>query len=133
MDFGEGWSEWDVRYATTQLVSPGSARQISVSEFDARPCLVNELSPGVGAFDTRSQSLRDRLRVPFWVRYSKTTEKPPFQTWQEIQRKISRNGLSEDGQKELWDYLFLTLPEIDQLLEHVEETAKHDFNIPMVA
>ena len=42
--------------------------------------------------------------------YPKTDEKPPFQTWEEIERQIARGGLSAAEQKDLWDCLFLTLP-----------------------
>ena len=43
------------------------------------------------------------------LKYPKTTDKPPFQTWEEIERHIARGGLSEAEQKELWDCLYLTL------------------------
>jgi hypothetical protein len=32
--------------------------------------------------------------------------------WQEIERKIARGGLTEAEQEDLWDCLFLTLPQI---------------------
>ena len=41
------------------------------------------------------------------LRYPKSREKLPFQTWAEIERKISRGGTSEDEQADLWDCLFL--------------------------
>jgi len=67
------------------------------------------------------------------LRYPKTREKPPFQTWSEIERKISRGGLSEEEQADLWDCLFLTLPEISVLLKDVHRRAKHPFIYPMFA
>jgi integrase len=48
------------------------------------------------------------------LEYPKRKEKPPFQTWEEIERKISQ-GASED----LWDSLFLALPQVSALLAHV--------------
>ena len=46
--------------------------------------------------------------------YKKTKTKQPFQTWEQIERQIAR------GQDDvLWDSLFLTLPQIDELLKHV--------------
>ena len=52
------------------------------------------------------------------------TEKPPFQTWQEIERKINRGGLTGAEQADLWDCLFLTLPEIAELLAFVKTNAQ---------
>ena len=47
------------------------------------------------------------LHGPFPVNnsltYPKSEEKEPFQTWKEIERKISRNGLSDAEIRELWD------------------------------
>ncbi|MHB1426498.1 MAG: tyrosine-type recombinase/integrase [Gemmataceae bacterium] len=65
--------------------------------------------------------------------YPKCDEKPPFQTRAEIERKISAGGLSEAEQRELWDALFLTLPEIDELLEYVRHHAAHGWIYPMIA
>lgn len=66
------------------------------------------------------------------VRYPKTAEKPPFQTWEEIERKIARGGLIEAEEAELWECLFLTLSEITELLSYVESQARHPFLHPMV-
>jgi len=65
------------------------------------------------------------------LRYPKTDEKPPFQTWEEIERRIARGGLTEAEEAELWDCLFLTLPEIDELLGHVKSAARRPFIYPM--
>lgn len=65
------------------------------------------------------------------LRYPKSTEKPPFQTREEIERKIARGGLTETEQAELWDCLFLTLPEIEELLGFVKQSAKQPFIHPM--
>src|SRR5262249_34165561 len=64
------------------------------------------------------------------LRYPKADEKPPFQTWEEIERQIARGaGLAE--QRDLWDCLFLTLPEVDELLRFVKANARHPFLYPM--
>lgn len=65
------------------------------------------------------------------LRYPKTTEKPPFQTWAEIEQQIARGGLSKPEIAELWDCLYLTLPEIDELLRFVLEHARYGFLYPM--
>jgi integrase len=63
--------------------------------------------------------------------YPKTTEKPPFQTWGEIERQVSWGGLSAAEERELWDCVFLTLPEVAALLAFVKEYASHPWIYPM--
>jgi integrase len=65
------------------------------------------------------------------LRYPKSVEKPPFQTRAEIERRIARGGLSNREEAELWDSLFLTLPDIQCLLSDVERVARHPFVYPM--
>jgi integrase len=62
------------------------------------------------------------------LRYPKADEKPPFLSRAEIERLIA-NG----GDEELWNCLYLTLPEIAELLEHVRQNAAHPFIYPMFA
>ena len=66
------------------------------------------------------------------VRFPKSQEKPPFQTWDTIEQIISRGGLSDAEQKNLWDAVFLGLTEINQLLQHVKQHAAHPWIYPMV-
>jgi integrase len=61
--------------------------------------------------------------------YPKTDEKPPFMTWAEIERKAA--GLAGPLQAELWDCLYLTHPELDQLLGVVKERAAHPWVYPL--
>jgi len=65
--------------------------------------------------------------------YPKYDEKPPFQTRAAIERKIAVGGLTQTEIDELWDALFLTLPEVDELLEHVRQHAAHGWVYPMIA
>ncbi len=51
--------------------------------------------------------------------YCKSRSKPPFQTYDQIQRQIDRGGLKPEQEKELWDSLFLTAEEVEELLTHV--------------
>ena len=67
------------------------------------------------------------------IRYPKGKEKPPFQTWEEIGRKIKRGGLSDDEIAELWECLFLNTSEIASLLSHVKLNARHAFIYPAFA
>src|SRR5262245_38380162 len=59
--------------------------------------------------------------------YRKGKAKPPFQTWEQIKRQVQRGGLSESDKKDLLNSLFLTLPEIQALLEHVRTHAHQPY------
>ncbi len=65
------------------------------------------------------------------LRFPKTTDKPPFQTRLEIERRISLGGLSEAAARELWDCLFLTVSETEEVLSYVKENTAYDFLYPM--
>jgi integrase len=76
------------------------------------------------------------LSLPFpngGLVYPKTDEKPPFQTWAEIERQIGRGGLQNAEQLDLWDCLFLTVPEVQEVLEHVRRQLLQPFVFPMFA
>ncbi|MEO2034379.1 MAG: site-specific integrase [Planctomycetaceae bacterium] len=60
------------------------------------------------------------------IRLPKSKEMPPFQTWAEIERQ-TRNGANS----ELWDCLYLTMPEIEKLLTDVKRCAAFPFIHPM--
>lgn len=61
--------------------------------------------------------------------YPKTNEKPPFQTWKEIERQIEH--LPKKEHQDLWDCLFLTMPDLDELLKFVHENSIQPFLYPM--
>jgi integrase len=65
------------------------------------------------------------------LKYPKTTEKPPFRTWDEIERQIQMGNLGTAEQRDLWDCLYLTPPQIEELLAFVKDHANHDFLYPM--
>ena len=64
--------------------------------------------------------------------YPKRDEKPPFQTWTEIEQRIANGKLSTQEMNDLWDCLFLTQDEIDDFLSHVKATANHGWIYPAV-
>jgi integrase len=66
------------------------------------------------------------------LKYPKTTEKPPFQTFAEIQAQIARGGLSEPEQAALWDTLFLTVGELKAVLQYVRANSCHEYLHPML-
>jgi integrase len=46
--------------------------------------------------------------------YGKWKEKPPFQTWGQVERRIAAGG-----PEELWDSVFLSVGQVEELLAHV--------------
>lgn len=65
------------------------------------------------------------------LRYPKTEDKTPFRTWVEIERQLELGGLSEADQAVLWEGLYLTTAEIEQVLDYVEQSASHPAIYPM--
>ena len=65
------------------------------------------------------------------IKYPKLNEKQIFRTTQEIQQIVSRGGISEDEERELWDGLYLTRVETGELLAHVEAQCCQSFVYPM--
>ena len=66
------------------------------------------------------------------LRYPKTSEKSPFQTWTEIERRIETGGLTEVEQSELWEGLYLNAAEIEQILDFAEQNIRHELIYPML-
>jgi integrase len=64
------------------------------------------------------------------VVYPKTDEKPPFMTWAEIERKLTPK-LTDAERAELWKCLYLTMPEVEELLAFIKENAAHDWIYPV--
>jgi integrase len=65
--------------------------------------------------------------------FDKGRAKPPFQTREQIERQIARGGLSPEEHAALWDSLFLTLPEIGDVLEFVRQKKLPPFVYPLFA
>ena len=55
----------------------------------------------------------------------KATEKPKFQTWAQIQRRVRRGGLTEQQENELWASLFLDEDQVAELLQFVQKQNTH--------
>jgi integrase len=64
--------------------------------------------------------------------YPKFDEKPGFQTWEEIERKIARGGLSKGEVGDLWECLFLTKTELDEFLAFAKAMAGRSHLYPML-
>ena len=114
------------RYINTRAKSPGR-RGRSISTVTIR----KELTTLSGVW---TWAAADGLVGSFpnkGLRYPKAVEKPPFQTWKEIEKQIKRGVLSEQEQADLWDCLFLSLQETQSLLDHVKQSAAEPFVYPM--
>jgi integrase len=55
------------------------------------------------------------------IKLPKGAEKPPFQTWAEIETIIKKGGLADEEKLDLWDCLFLSEKEVLAFLAFVEE------------
>lgn len=65
------------------------------------------------------------------LHYPKVKSKAPFQTREQIERQITRRQLSPEEQDYLWVSLFLTLPEIEEVLEVVRHRERLPHAYPM--
>lgn len=63
------------------------------------------------------------------LRYPKHDEKPPFQTREQIERQLL--GVTEAERADLWDALYLTLPEVEEMLVVIRDGALHPWIHPM--
>jgi integrase len=64
--------------------------------------------------------------------FPKGVEKSHFMTYAEIQARVEAGHLKPNVARRLWDCLFLTLPEVAELLEHVRTSSRHPWLYPMV-
>jgi integrase len=67
------------------------------------------------------------------VSFGKERAKPPFQTRAQIERQLARGGLTDVDQARLWACLFLTLPEVEELLDFVRDCGAPRYVYPMFA
>jgi len=67
------------------------------------------------------------------VRLPKPDQKPPFQTWAQIEAAVKKGGLTALQIEELWDSLFLGEKEVQGLLAWVKKNAEHPFIYAMFA
>jgi integrase len=60
--------------------------------------------------------------------YPKEEEKLPFMTWPEIERRVKAGG----NPKQLWECLYLTMPELEEFLAFVKGGNAPDWFYPMI-
>jgi hypothetical protein len=67
------------------------------------------------------------------LKFPKSSEKSPFQTWEEIERVLMRGGWLEVDEKTYWDCLYLTLPQVQEFLTFTEAKESRQNNLPKLA
>jgi len=65
------------------------------------------------------------------LRFPKGTDKRPFMTWEDIERRVGRGGPAPHETKRFWDSLFLDLRQIDEFLGYVKEHGARPWVHPM--
>ena len=65
------------------------------------------------------------------VVFPKHDDKPPFQTWTQIERQIKRDGLNDYDAIPLWESLYLDTGEIAELLRFIDDRSDYPFVYPM--
>jgi len=66
------------------------------------------------------------------ITFPKEHERPPFRTFEQIQKIIDRGGLTKAQTRELWSGLFLNLDEVREVLAHVRQHAVCDWLHPFL-
>jgi integrase len=64
------------------------------------------------------------------LRYPKGEEKPPFQTFAQIEQRVAHGGMTQREVERFWECLFLTLDEVKELLKFVKAQAAHSWVYP---
>ena len=77
----------------------------------------------------RSKILKEDFPDIKGLKYSKGREKPPYMPFRDVLNRTKR--LSEIEADELWECVFLTRQDLDELLEYVKSVARHPFVYPM--
>ncbi len=77
----------------------------------------------------RSKLIHEDFPDTKGLRFSKGNEKPPYMPFRAVLKRTKR--LSEEDAAELWECVFLTRADLDELLEYVKTAARHPFIYPM--
>ena len=80
-------------------------------------------------------STRDYVESRFpnrGLKYPKSTDKPAFQSWEQIERRIERGGVNAEQISDLWDSLYLNVEQTRDALKHVKQNAQHAFLYPII-
>jgi integrase len=108
----------DVRTKLQSYITVRAAEKSRSGDLISQVTIKKELSTLTSLWNR--WGMRNRLvSVPLTLRnldYPKGNEKPPFQTWEQIERRIKNGNLTSEQQDEIWDCLFLTVTETNDFL-----------------
>lgn len=114
------------RYITTRSKEPGKTGAVSAGT----------IRKEIGTFGSLwnwavSQGYVSGSVPKLGLVYPKQTEKPPFQTWDQIERRLAVEHLDGCEATELWHSLYLDCEKIDRLLDYVKKSSLYPFLYPM--
>jgi integrase len=133
--FGKGFAVGNLKLADLQRHVEQRAKQRGIRKRPLSPTTIRkEIATLRAAWNWGVQAGMLMGSFPHrGLKYPKTNEKPPFQTWEEIERQIKAGGLDVVHAHDLWDCLYLTPSEIEELLDFVKGQTTHAFLYPMFA
>jgi len=108
----------DVPAALQDYVSKRSAEKGRGEELVSRVTVKKELGTLTSIWNRwgiNRQLVSSTLSIAN-LEYSKQREKPPFQPWDKVMQKTKG-----DPESDLWESVFLTAKQVDELLKHVKE------------
>ena len=79
------------------------------------------------------KGLLERRFPSLGLKYPKETDKPPFQNWDQIERRIKRGGLEDHEIAALWECLYLNVSQVNEAVEFARDSARHRCIYPMIA
>ena len=65
------------------------------------------------------------------VVFPKHDERPPFQTWSQIAQQVERDQLTAEQAAPLWECLYLSTSEVEELLKYIRVNSNYNFLHPM--
>jgi integrase len=106
------------RKVGTKFISPDTIKR----HMDTLKCILNWAV---------KQELVKQVPTLSSLVFGKRDEKLPFMTRAEIEAIIARGGLQPDEIKRHWDSLYLSISEVQEVLELVKKRARYPFLYPM--
>jgi len=115
-------------YITTRSKAPGRNGKLTATTIKKELATLRTMwNWAIGQGHLKTEFPRRGLVFP------RQSDKPPYQTWTQIQRQISDNNLTAAEQAALWECLYLTSAEIAEVLKFVKSESFYEFLHPMLA
>ena len=75
------------------------------------------------AHDQGHTKVQFPVSLPKKLVFPRGEQRSPFQTWEQIERRISKKKLSATKVADLWESLFLDAKQVEEVLDHVQKNA----------